>query len=541
MVEVGEIIELLTKEKYLSVKDAEASQANAEKSGVSQLDYLYANNIVSKNIVGQAIAEKYDVSYLDLADHMPKKEMIAKIEQNVAEKYRIILTEASKSTLVFAAEEPTRELGNKLSKLYPKYTNRLYFSFKEDIDQALLAYRSSLETRFSEIINSSSKIGPQIVEEIVKEAVSLKSSDIHFEPQKDKILIRLRVDGVLREAGTTEKQFYDVVVNRVKVLCKLRIDEHFGIQDGSMQVQVNEKPIDLRVSIVPTVNGEKIAIRILTEYISAASLTDLGMSDFDKNLIETATRKPHGMIVVTGPTGSGKTTTLYTILHAINSPGKNITTIEDPVEYRLDTINQIQVNPNTDLTFAKGLRSIVRQDPDVILVGEIRDQETADIAVNAALTGHLLLTTLHANNAATAIPRLLDMGVEPFLAASTLELLIAQRLIRKICSNCRYSYEYKQDKTAPDKGFGELDGLNVYAGKGCMSCGNSGYRGRIALFEIIPIDSAIREMMLSNPSTEQIWTLAKSNGARSLFQDGIDKVKQGATTTDEVSRVAEKN
>lgn len=541
MIEVSEIIKLLEKEQYISSEDAARAEANFKDHGTPQLDFLYASNIVSKDIVGQAIAEKYQVNYFDLEDRRPAKEIILKVQQRIAEKYRIVLIEIGKKSLHFAAEMPTPELRKRLAVIFPKYKCELSFAFKEDIDQALMAYRTSLATRFNEIIKSSVKIGPQIVEEIVNEAVSLKSSDIHFEPQKNTVVIRLRVDGVLREAGETEKQLYEVVVNRIKVLCQLRIDEHFGIQDGSMQVAVNDLPIDLRVAIVPTVNGEKIAIRILTEYISVASLTDLGMSDGDKSVIEEAIRKPHGMIVVTGPTGSGKTTTLYTILQALNTPEKNITTIEDPVEYRLDRVNQIQVNPNTNLTFAKGLRSIVRQDPDIILVGEIRDRETADISINAALTGHLLLSTLHANDAATAIPRLLDMGVEAFLASSTLELLIAQRLVRRICPTCRYSFVYRQAGAKAVTGFEELNGQNVYAGKGCASCSGSGYKGRVALFELIQISPNLKELMLNNPSTAQIWTLAKKNGARSLFQDGVEKVKKGQTTTDEVARVAEHN
>ena len=312
-------------------------------------------------------------------------------------------------------------------------------------------------------------------------------------------------------------------------------------QDGSIHFVKNERIIDFRVSIIPIIEGEKIVMRLLSEYVKAFALADLGLNALHQKLIKEASQKPFGMILVTGPTGAGKTTTLYAVLKILNHIDINITTIEDPIEYRIAGLNQIQVNLQTNLTFAKGLRSIVRQDPDVILVGEIRDNETAEIAVNAALTGHLLLSTFHANDAATAIPRLLDMGIEPFLLASTMEVLIAQRLVRKVCQSCRHSYfvslnELSKFFPSAKEYFSKTNTL--YKGKGCHVCNQTGYKGRIAIFEFISITPKMKELILTNPSTKRIWELATKEGAQTLFEDGLIKVKQGETTIEELLRVA---
>jgi type II secretory ATPase GspE/PulE/Tfp pilus assembly ATPase PilB-like protein len=300
---------------------------------------------------------------------------------------------------------------------------------------------------------------------------------------------------------------------------------------------------DLRVSLVPTVEGEKVVMRVLNTGAQGFSLSDIGLMDTHRELLEEYAAKPFGMILTVGPTGSGKTTTLYSLLKMLNRPKSNVTTIEDPVEYKLKGINQIQVNEATGLSFARGLRAIVRQDPDVILVGEIRDQETAEISVNAALTGHLLLSTFHANDAATAIPRLIDMGIEPFLLASTLEVIIAQRLARRICKKCRYSLSVTDASASVEprllktiqKHFKK--GETLYSGKGCSVCSGTGYSGRVALFEFIEITPAMKDLIASSPSTQSVVTLARREGAKSMFVDGIDKIRQGETTLEELFRV----
>lgn len=302
-------------------------------------------------------------------------------------------------------------------------------------------YHKPLATRFQAIINEQKKVAPEIITEIFNDAIELRASDIHFEPQEKIVLIRFRVDGVMHEAGRLPKDYYEGVINRIKIESNMQIDEHYAAQDGAIRWLTKAgNPMDMRVSIVPIVDGEKIVVRLLSEYVRTLTLQDLGFSEEYRAILETVAHKPFGMILTTGPTGAGKSTTLYALLKMRNRPDVNISTIEDPVEYKIPGINHIQVNQETELTFAKGLRALVRQDPNIILVGEIRDGETASIAVNAALTGHLLFSTLHSNDAPTAIPRLLDMGVEPFLLASTLEVIIGQRLVRHICPSCRYSY-----------------------------------------------------------------------------------------------------
>ncbi|MFI5206317.1 MAG: GspE/PulE family protein, partial [Candidatus Paceibacterales bacterium] len=339
-------------------------------------------------------------------------------------------------------------------------------------------------------------------------------------------------------AGRIPKQYYENILNRVKVQSRMRTDEHFSAQDGAIRYEKNGTAIDLRVSVVPTIDGEKIVIRLLAQYMKSFALDDLGLSKKHQELILQAAQKPFGMILVTGPTGSGKTTTLYALIKYLNSPEINIITIEDPVEYKILGVNHIQVNNATNLTFAQGLRSIARQDPDVILVGEIRDRETADISVNAALTGHLLFSTFHANDSASAIPRFLEMGIEPFLLSSTLQLAVAQRLVRKICEKCRYSYKESSPEVlhyfSDVKNMPGQPEMVLYKGKGCPNCSGTGYRGRTAIFEIINITVQMQDLILTNPSSQQIWQLAKSQGSEPLFVDGLEKVKNGITTIEEL-------
>ncbi|MEY4744548.1 MAG: hypothetical protein RL272_493, partial [Candidatus Parcubacteria bacterium] len=401
-----------------------------------------------------------------------------------------------------------------------------------------------LETRFAKIIEKEQRVAPEILEEVFADAVSHHASDVHFEPHGPEVLIRFRIDGILREAGKIPREHYDNILNRIKVKANLRIDEHSTTQDGAIRYEHGAASVDMRVSVAPTVEGETIVIRLLSEYIRSFSMADLGLSGKDQAALEDAAKRPFGMILVAGPTGSGKTTTLYSIVKILNRPDRNVMTIEDPVEYKIKGVNQIQVNAKAGLTFANGLRSIVRQDPNVILVGEIRDTETAEIAVNAALTGHLLLSTVHANDASTVIPRLLDMGVEPFLLASTLEVIVAQRLVRSICGTCRVSAEVGHDELASRHSkaapyFKSKKKKSVlFSGKGCSACAGSGYQGRVGIYEIVRATPEIREIILKNPSAQQVWTLARKQGSRSLFEDGIGKALLGVTTIEEVERVA---
>ncbi|MFA5009366.1 MAG: ATPase, T2SS/T4P/T4SS family [Candidatus Paceibacterota bacterium] len=541
------IKEILLGSGYISPEDMQKAEEFSKKNRSSLIDYFLSEGLISKDLLGQAYSEFVKVDYADLNSNHPAKELVLEIPEEIAKKYRILIFKKNAKKIILTTDNPENENLKKaleedpLKEIFKGKKIEIAYSLPEDIDSAFLYYRKALATRFADILSKKKLATSEIINEIIEDAILYRASDIHFEPQEKDVLIRFRIDGVLNEAGSSPKDYYENILNRIKVLANIRIDEHFAAQDGAIRYVLNNKNIDLRVSIIPTINGEKVVLRVLSVYVQSFSLSEIGLSDQDKTLLEEASQKPFGMILVAGPTGSGKSTTLYSVLKTLNSLEDNITTIEDPVEYKISGVNQVQVNTRTGLTFSKGLRSIVRQDPDVILVGEIRDKETAEIAVNAALTGHLLLSTFHANDAATALPRLLDMGVEPFLLASTLELLIAQRLSRKICENCRYGqdYELKEiEKIFPDakKYFSEKT-VTLYKGKGCPACNNTGYKGRTAIFELIKVTPDLKDLILKNPSTNQIWKLAYKNGSRSLFDDGIEKVKNGIITLEELLRV----
>lgn len=537
------IIQVLLDGSYISSEDVKQFKSKTEITKTNILDYLLSHNIINRDLLGQAISEHLGVSYADLNSITPNKDQVLKIPKIIAEKYRVVLFDLDKKQATITSDNPQKIKSTKAFKKLLKVKKiNLAYSLSEDIDQVMLNYRDPLKTRFKKILKSQDSIAPNIIKEIINDALSLQASDIHFEPQKERAIIRFRVDGTLQMVGEIPLDNYENILNRIKVQANMSIDEHLKTQDGSIQMTVQGGEVDLRISIVPTINGEKIVIRLLAQYVKDYFLNDLGLNEVNKKILVESAKKPFGMILVTGPTGSGKTTTLYSLLKVLHQPGVNITTIEDPVEYRIMGVNQIQVNSKTNLTFARGLRSIVRQDPDIILVGEVRDEETAEISVNAALTGHLLLSTFHANDAATTIPRLLDMETEPFLLSSTLELIIAQRLVRKICDHCRYSKtisksEIKKDFPLASKYFSK-NKVNLYQGKGCSSCNNSGYDGRVAIFEFIQASSDIKELILKNPSAKEVRALARKNGFRSLFEDGIEKVKNGQTTLEELLRVA---
>ncbi len=543
----AKIKKILLDESYVSEEDIQRAEEIANKEKISLAEALTKEKIITHSLLGQAIAEYFKLPFVDIKAHPPTREQVLKIPEEIAKKHRVVLFEEGDKEITIATDNP--EQPNLLEHLKTGLKGKkikLVYAVSDDIDEIFIHYRKSLKTRFAAIIEEQDRVAPEIIDEIFEDAVTFNTSDIHFEPQGEETVIRFRIDGVMQESGRIEKEYYESMLNRIKVQANLRIDEHFAPQDGAIRHTLKKgATVDMRVSIIPTLDGEKIVIRLLSQYVRSFTLSDLGLSATDQEKIQKAAKKPFGMILVTGPTGSGKTTTLYAVLKILNSPDVNITTIEDPVEYKMLGTSQIQVNQRTDLTFAKGLRSIVRQDPDIILVGEIRDQITAEIAVNAALTGHLLLSSFHANDSATALPRLLDMGIEPFLLASTLEVVVAQRLVRRICPNCRFSKEVsieELEKMIPNpKQFFKDKKVNLYEGKGCDACGNTGYTGRQAIFEFIEITSEMEDLILKNPSTQQIWELAKTQGAHTLFEDGMEKVKNGVTTLKELLRVANPN
>ncbi|KND51772.1 MAG: general secretion pathway protein E [Parcubacteria bacterium C7867-001] len=382
----------------------------------------------------------------------------------------------------------------------------------------------------------------RVLETLLERAHLMNASDIHIDPARESVRIRFRVDGVLQDIESFPKSIHQEVISRIKVVSQLRTDEHHTPQDGRFRQALSDgRFIDIRVSIAPTYHGENCVLRILADHSENYSLAMLGFSESDCKKIETAIHKTSGMILSTGPTGSGKTTTLYTLIKMLSAPEVAIVTIEDPIEYSVDSIEQIQVNTRSGLTFATGLRSILRQDPDIIMVGEIRDGETATIAVNAALTGHLLFSTLHTNDATTTLPRLSDMGIDPYLVASTMNIAIGQRLVRKICDMC------KEKHTLTDAEFARLSQLSVekpfakgetiYRGKGCANCNESGYRGRLSINEVLVATPALRELILTKASAEAIRQTAIKEGMTTMLEDGMEKVRAGDTTIEEVLRV----
>ena len=532
---------ILVEESYISEEDSKMAESNSHDVA-GFIDYLIRENVLSKTLLGQALSEAYKLPFLDVIIHPVDKQEVVKIPEMEARKHRIMFVKEDKDEVMVATDSPRDLDMEAVNQLFPKHNVNLVYTLPEYITASFSLFERPLETRFSQIIKKGQRVAPEIVEEILKDAVSYRASDVHFEPHKDGIVVRFRVDGALRDAGLIPKEFYENILNRVKVESGMRIDEHFSPQDGAIQKEIDNNIVDLRVSLVPTVEGEKVVMRVLGSYVQNFTFADIGLNEANRESLQAHVSKPFGMILAVGPTGSGKTTTLYSLVKMLNKSSVNITSIEDPVEYKIPGVNQIQVREAANVTFAKGLRSIVRQDPDVILVGEIRDRETAEISINAALTGHLLLSTFHANDAATAIPRLVEMGVEPFLVASTVEVVVAQRLVRTVCTNCRYGLPASEalravaNKTVKLANYFYED-ETVYAGKGCEVCAGTGYKGRTALFELLGVTPEMRDLILTSPSTAEVEELSRAQGNASMFDDGIQKVKSGQTTISEVVRV----
>jgi type II secretory ATPase GspE/PulE/Tfp pilus assembly ATPase PilB-like protein len=420
-------------------------------------------------------------------------------------------------------------------------------NFKETITiEELEMLKNAVEEEIKKPVEVASVV--DIVKNVLLLGFYSRASDIHLQPQEKFLIIRFRIDGINYNFFNVPIELRDEIISRIKILSNLRIDEHFSAQDGRFRFYFNDDDrqnyFDVRVSIVPTYYGENAILRLLVSMGKNFVLEDLGFSDSDLQKMKAAISRPYGMILATGPTGSGKTTMLYTILNVLNTESVHIITIEDPIEYAIQGITQIQVNPQTNLTFAKGLKAILRQDPDIIMVGEIRDDETANIAVNAALTGHLLLSTLHTNDAAGAVVRLSELEVEPYLIASTLNVVIGQRLVRKICSQCKQERDIKQSEIdslkeiLPERTLKDfLSVSKVFYGQGCRTCNNSGYLGRTGIYEVLAISDSLRELILKRASSLEIKNKAIQEGMTIMLEDGVRKVINGITTIEEVLRV----
>jgi len=515
---------------------------------------LINKGFVTENRVLEMLEQQLGIPFVQLTTSMMDPEVATSIPFHLARHYLVIPIEKEKNRLKLAMSDPLNvpaiddvamitgcEVEPVLAseKAIEQAIDQFY-GIKESVENALkFAEKKEDEldpVRIAKLVENAPVV--RFVNSLLNQAASEGASDIHVEPKEKSLRIRIRVDGILQDVMTPMHDVQPLIVSRIKIISGMNIAERRLPQDGSFSIRYKNRVVDVRVSSLPTVYGEKIVMRLLDKDKMLLPIEELGLSKYNLDNFSRILKSSYGMIVVTGPTGSGKTTTLYSSLKAINSPEKNIITVEDPVEYRLDDINQVQVFPKIGLTFSYALRSILRQDPDVIMLGEIRDAETADIAVKAALTGHLVFSTLHTNDAPRALSRLVDMGVEPFLLTSSIVGIIAQRLIRKICPQCKIESQPSRE---------ELDLYSYYcpegmppvfySGRGCALCNNTGYKGRLAIHEIMTLNSEIRELMLSGGNMEQLKKLAVDNGMITLQQDAFRLVQEGVTTIREVIRV----
>lgn len=523
----------------------------AKTSGAPLFDVLLEKNLITEEQLGRLIAQEYRLPFVDLSSLTIPEEVYRLVPDKFARIHKLIPFLRDAQGLHVATSNPSNTVA--LATLEKKAGQKVivHFAADRDIHTALQLHRRDVETLYTELMKKyrSEEEAPivSIVDLLFHTAIDETASDIHLEPQETDSLVRYRIDGVLQDVLRFSKLIHQQVVSRIKVMANLRTDEHLSPQDGKIRIKHDDQSVDIRISIIPMVEGEKIVMRLLVSHFRMFSFADLGMNPDAIAKVNTALRRSYGMILSTGPTGSGKTTSIYAMLKILNVREKNITTIEDPVEYRIAGVNQIQVNAKTNLTFANGLRSILRQDPNIIFVGEIRDPETAGIAINAALTGHLVVSTLHTNDAATTLPRLTDMHVEPFLVASSVSLIVAQRLVRKICEYCRVSTTITEDelkKSLPasviSKHYipvGENKEIRVYKGQGCKNCRFTGYAGRVGIFEILEVTKSIRKLITDRQDSDMIMVEAVKEGMVTMLDDGLLKVSQGVTTIEEILRV----
>lgn len=547
--------EIILKSGFVSQKDLEQAQKAAEELNRDITDVLIYRGLISQDVLGQLVAEYYQVPYIKLSHKVIPQDVLELIPIEAASTFRIIPFQREGSSVSVAMEDPSDLEAREFVKRKSGLLVKPFYAVSPDLSTALGQYKRNIKDIFTKIIEENvqksavqtedaAKLASdipviKILDTILEFASGEGASDIHFESMETAFLVRFRIDGVLRDILSLPKTIHPGIVARIKILSQLKIDEHRIPQDGRFKFKVQENYIALRVSILPSFYGENIVLRILPESARPLSLEELGLTGHNLDLVRNNIRKPHGMILVTGPTGSGKTTTLYSVLNILNTTEVKICTVEDPVEYGIGRVNQTQINPQAGLTFAAGLRSLLRHDPDIIMVGEIRDKETAEMAIHSSLTGHLVLSTLHTNDAAGTIPRLLDMGAEGFLVASTLNLVIAQRLVRKICSSCIESYVPQADTVEYLKrilGQGEIS-QKFYRGKGCPECHMKGYKGRIGIYEILEVNDTIRGLILRRVAAEEIAEAGVANGMTRLIRDGIDKASGGLTTVEEVLRV----
>lgn len=551
--------DLLIDSKVISKDKLNKALELSKNLNINLREAILQGEFLDDITIGSIEAKYFKLPFISLLDVDIPDKVLFSLPEEVARNNNAVVFDLNNEVIKVGTCQPSLGLNYLVQNLKKKTGKEvdLYYVTPRELESTLSIYKKNLQYVFEKLLRQGEITTPygvekdppieKLVDLIIETSYLEKASDVHIEPQEKVSLVRFRIDGILHDVVEMPQNIHDRVVTRIKVMSGLRTDEHQSAQDGKIRKIINKEEIDLRVSIVPIVDGEKVVIRILAGKSRDYSLSDLGMSSQDLVKVKKAIARTYGMILSTGPTGSGKTTSIYSILKVLSSREKNIMSIEDPVEYRIKGANQIQVNPKTNLTFASGLRAILRQDPDIVFVGEIRDNETAGIAVNAALTGHLVLSTLHTNNAATAIPRLIDMKVEPFLVASTVNIVIAQRLLRRICANCRSSYVIPKAELAKhfpadfvDKyflGVGKEKNVRLYKGTGCKICGGSGYVGRIGVFEVLEVSSAIRELITNKADSDEIQSKALKEGMITMLEDAVNKMSKGLTTMEEILRV----
>jgi len=568
-IEPSKLKTLLVGMNLVTDKEFADAEKKAKQTKQKLVDVLISQNYINEDQLGQLVAENLGLPFVKLKNLNIKPDTLAILPENMARERMAIVFEKDKDRVKVAMSDPKDlETINFIRKQTGLEVDP-YLATDGEIRRGLMLYRRGLYQEFSKIINENvaqlaGEEGVKAVEKVpvvkildsvIEFAVAEEASDIHIEPHSEGVVVRFRVDGRLRDIITLPRIAHDPLIARIKFLTNLKIDEHRKAQDGRFKKSVEGQKISFRVSIIPTYHGEKVVMRLLPEEAQTYSLQELGITGHNLEVVKKTMKTPTGMLLVTGPTGSGKTTTLYTVLNMLNDEETNISTIEDPIEYSIDRVNQIQVNPGVGISFANGLRSILRQDPDIIMVGEIRDSETAEIATHSALTGHLVLSTLHTNDAAGTLPRLLDMGIEPFLIASTVNIAVGQRLVRRICPTCMESYNLdagaissikkETDMEATLNRLAErgvirkkdLSSLRFYKGNGCDQCGGTGYRGRIGIYEILEMKEDIRELVSSQADAGKIKEQAIKNGMITMLEDGIQKALEGKTTIDEILRV----
>lgn len=556
--------QILIDKRLITNEDLQDALLSQQTTPLKIGQILLKKGLISELDLLKALSIQFSLEFSETLEFSDNENILNAVPAQFLKRYKIAPYSVKKNTIKVAINDPLliQPLDNikiifENYKIVPvlstekeilKIINNHYELLKENsttsvienLEESDFEILTSPITETEDILDMANEAPIiRLVNTVIKQAIEDRASDIHIEPFEKDLVIRFRIDGILYNMFTPPKKYQAAIISRIKIMANLNIAENRLPQDGRIQLKVGGKDIDIRVSVFPTYYGERIVLRLLNKSDMKFDLDSLGFSKETLKVFNDLIKKTHGIILVTGPTGSGKTTTLYSVLTRLNTADVNILTVEDPIEYQLHGVGQMQVKPKIDLTFAAGLRSILRQDPDIIMVGEIRDLETAEIAIQAALTGHRVFSTIHTNDAASGITRLLDMGVEPFLIASSVNAFLAQRLVRTICPHCKQSY--KPDPVVlKDLGIkpSQIQGKKLYRGKGCDKCINTGYLGRTGIYELLPITNDIRKLIMEHADAVQIKEKAISNGMKTLLQDGIEKALQGITTLEEVLRVS---